>query len=88
MAEGAGKATDGFEPARRPQVHRALVRRDHEVELHGEKPGFRRRPQRVLAEGARDPLIASLGCNDVSGVGHVIVGAGSGRISTAAKFQM
>ena len=75
VAKRAGDAPDGRKPERRPEMDRALIGRDYEVELHRGEPGFGRGLQRMFAQRTRDALVPRLGRHHVPGVGDVIARA-------------
>jgi hypothetical protein len=76
MAEGTREGADDGKAEPLPQLDRGLVRRDHEVELHGPIAEAPCLFQAMLTHSPADAEATSRGRDHKSGVGHVRTQAG------------
>src|SRR5438105_3958224 len=71
VLEGLRKAAHNFKAKTLPQPDGALVRADHEVELHSAKPTLSRALQRMRAHGASHSPARRVRRGHVAAIGYV-----------------
>src|SRR5579871_6887399 len=71
MRESAGQPPDDREAEALPELHRALVAADDEIELHGAKAALLGMRQRMCAHGARHTAAHCAWGDYIAAIGHM-----------------